>query len=249
MTSALDLDQWETLACPICRHPSFDPLFEKDGEPFVACRQCELILINPRPVMRCVLSTYNEDYSRHYMDKAAKKLRRCRRWVRRIQRNFVSHGRWLDVGCSAGFVVKAAHDGGFQAFGLDVEPSGIGYAREVFGLDGVACGMLEDQHYPDAHFQVISLYDVIEHVPDLNGLVAELKRLLDKNGVIEIRTPDAGHWRVPRDLSQWREIKPSEHLYYFTRRTLDALLRKHSLRIAARRLSLKPGLKVYIRHA
>lgn len=128
----------------------------------------------------------------------------CKSWQMRF-----AAGRWLDVGCSAGFVVKAATEVGFEAFGVDIEADGIAYGRDTLGLSRLACGVLEDQHYPAGHFDVISAYDVIEHVPDLNRFVAELARILAPGGVIDIGTPDIGHWRVPRELAQWNELKPS----------------------------------------
>ena len=245
----MSAQNWETISCPVCGGASFLALFEKHGEPFVRCAGCELVLINPRPRYNAVLETYDNAYTAGYTNKADKKRRRCRRWVARIQKRFAPVGRWLDIGCSAGFVVEAAERAGFDAFGIDVEAGAIAYAREQLGLAQVKQGSLEDQAYPDQHFNVISLYDVIEHVPDLNMLVATLKRLLHPAGVIEIRTPDVGHFRVPRDLSQWSEIKPSEHLYYFSRGTLARLLERHALSIVSKRWSTKPGLKIYVQHA
>ena len=109
--------------------------------------------------------------------------------------------------------------------------------------------MLEEPRFPDRHFQAISVYDVIEHVPDLNAFVCELERILAPGGVIDIGTPDIGHWRVPRDLAAWNEFKPSEHLYYFDRGTLARLLANHGLSIDRIRFALKPGLKVCARHS
>lgn len=239
--------QPQRITCPICGAGSSTELFRQDNEPFVRC-ECGLVFINPRPAIARVQQTYDSYYSGHYVAKADKKVRRAERWVRRIRQAYVSTGRWLDVGCSAGFVVKAASDQGFEAYGIDLEPAAVLHARESLGLSNVVCGVLEEQTFEPESFNVISLYDVIEHVPDLNATVAQLKALLHPRGVIEIRTPDVGHFRVPRDLSRWNEIKPSEHLYYFKHDTLARLLTKHGLNIVKKRISLKPGLKVYVQH-
>lgn len=205
------------------------------------------MLINPPPAADESAATYDADYSAGYIRKAGKKLKRCRGWVRRVQRRYVTTGTWLDVGCSAGFVVKAAADAGFEAHGVEVEPAAVRYGREVLGLDTLRCGYLEDQGYEPGQFDVISLYDVIEHVPDLNRLVAELYRLLRPGGIVEIRTPDVGHWGNPRDLSTWKEVKPSEHLYYFNSATLARLFALHGFVIAHRRLMFKPALDMFFR--
>jgi len=240
--------QWETIACPVCTGEKFIKLFEKQNEPFVKCLGCELVFINPRPIYDQVLETYDRDYSQAYANKAEKKLKRVRRWVKRIVKQYGNHGKWLDVGCSVGFVVKTAEEFGFEGYGIDVQSWGIEYGKNILGLQNLTCGTLEDQNYKDSYFNVISLYDVIEHVPDLNSLVLELKRILAPGGVIDIITPDLGHWRVPMELHEWSEIKPSEHLYYFSKSTLSQLLNRHNINIIEKRFSLKPSLKVFASH-
>jgi 2-polyprenyl-3-methyl-5-hydroxy-6-metoxy-1,4-benzoquinol methylase len=230
----------------VCDGADFRHLFDKAGEPFVRCIVCALTFINPRPPFASIRNHYDAAYSASYTRKAEAKIIRARKRVARIGRD---SGRWLDVGCSAGFVVKAATEAGFETFGVDIEADGIAYGRDTLGLSRLACGVLEEQRYPAAYFDVISVYDVIEHVPDLNRFVAELARILAPGGVIDIGTPDIGHWRVPRKLALWNELKPSEHLYYFNRRTLGRLLARHGLRIVRKRLAFKPGLKVLVTHA
>lgn len=239
---------WELISCPVCGGEDFTLLFRLQEENFVQCDNCGLILINPRPVYAQVLETYDAEYSRGYVKKIASKRRRAARNVRRIRR-WVREGRWLDVGCSAGFIIEAAQQMGFEGHGVDVESWGVRYAREQLGLTNARHGSLEAQAYPDGHFNVITAYEVIEHVPDLNAFVAELARILAPDGVMEIRTPDVGHWRTPRRLETWEAVLPSEHLYYFSHTTLIKLLARHGLVVAKRCLNLKPGIHIYVRHS
>lgn len=239
---------WETIACPVCGGATFTALFEKAGEPFVRCRGCALVLINPRRPFADIRAGYDAAYSAGYTRKAEKKLRRARRRVRRLVGEYALAGRWLDVGCSAGFVVRAAAEAGFEAHGVDIESAAIAYGREVLGLANLREGLLHEQAYADGCFDAISCYDVIEHVPDLHGFVAELARILAPGGVLDLGTPDLGHWRVPRALERWNELKPSEHLYYFDRHTLARVLEAHDLVVDRVRFALKPGLKVCVRH-
>jgi 2-polyprenyl-3-methyl-5-hydroxy-6-metoxy-1,4-benzoquinol methylase len=235
----------DPIDCPICGNREFEYLFMKRGERFVRCLQCTLMLINPPPDVSVTNSTYDQHYSQAYIDKARKKLKRCAGWVARMQRRFDGRGKWLDVGCSAGFVVKAATDAGFDAYGVELEPAAVTFARDTLGLEKVSRGLLEEQGYPSEGFDVVTLYDVIEHVPNLNRLMAEMHRILAPEGIIEIRTPNVSHWRTPRDLSRWKEVKPSEHLYYFNQQTLRLLFEKHGFRTRYQRKMFKPALDVY----
>ena len=240
---------FETIDCPVCAGHNFAPLFEQRGESFVRCTGCTLVLINPRPVFAAVAATYDQRYSQNYINKADKKLARSRRWVQRIARRFTPSGRWLDVGCSAGFVVAAAEEAGFEAFGVELESAAVEYGQRELGLVNLNHGTLEAQGYPARQFDVISLYDVIEHVPDLEATLRELARIIKPEGVIEIRTPDVGHWRTPKDLARWKEIKPSEHLYYFSRVTLERLFTRHGFTLADRRWMTKTALDCVFRRA
>lgn len=249
MNGPLASERFEAIPCPVCAGGEFTPLFEKAGEPFVRCASCALVLINPRPRFEALEHTYDARYSRGYIDKADKKLARCTRWVSRVARRLGHAGNWLDVGCSAGFVMAAAEAAGFKAWGVELEPAAVEFGRTELGLARIVCGTFEAQRYPDAFFDVVSMYDVIEHVPDLNATVAELARVLKPGGLIAIRTPDVSHWARPRELSHWKEIKPSEHLYYFSPETLTRLFANHGLRLVHRRLLFKAAIDAIYTHA
>ncbi len=233
---------WERIDCPVCGAAQFDHLFVAAGEPFTRCCCCKLVLINPRRSGSMLAATYDGAYSHRYIAKASKKRRRAARWVTRLQHSFGVKGRWLDVGCSAGFIVEAAQSHGFEAYGVELEPQAVTFAQRELGLSRVSQGSLEAQHYADCFFDVISVYDVIEHIPALNASVRELYRVAKPGGLVEIRTPDLGHWRTPHELARWREIKPSEHLYYFDHKTLARLFEKHGFALHQRRFMFKPAL-------
>ena len=241
------IEHWDKIACPVCDGTAFTSLFTKNNEPFVECQQCSLTLINPRPRYANILKGYTREYSQGYINKKAKKIRRAKRRIRKMKK-ILPEGRWLDIGCSAGFILSVAKAANYDTYGIEIDPLGVKHARETLGLENIFQGTFEEHRFEDNFFDIITMYDVIEHVQDLNEIVKELKRILSKNGVIEIWTPDIGHWRVPKSLIEWGDIKPSEHLYYFNKKTLSMLLRKHGLRIIRKRFSLKPGLQVFVTH-
>lgn len=241
------IEHWDKIACPVCDGKAFTSLFTKDEEPFVECQQCSLTMINPRPRYANILKGYTREYSQGYINKKDKKIRRAKRRVRKMKK-ILPEGRWLDIGCSAGFILSVAKSADYETYGIEIDPLGVKHAREILGLDNIFQGTFEEHHFDDNFFDIITMYDVIEHVQDLNEIINELKRILSKNGVIEIWTPDIGHWRVPKLLIEWEAIKPSEHLYYFNNKTLSMILHKHGLKIIRKRFSLKPGLQVFVTH-
>ena len=122
--------RWEQIDCPVCGSSAFEHLFKKRGEPFVRCKECGLVLINPRPVYtEHVVNTYDEDYSSHYMSKAKKKVRRFTKWVKRVQRFGKKKGRWLDVGCANGVFVREAIALGIDSEGIELSEVAADQAR------------------------------------------------------------------------------------------------------------------------
>ena len=234
--------------CPVCHSDSLYKLFSLREEQFVRCENCGLVHINPKPDSRVIKSTYSNGYSNSYEKKADKKLKRACRYVKRLRSKIKKEGRWLDVGCSAGFVVKASQEEGFESYGIDIDPDGIGYAKNRLNLKNVKLTTIENCGFEAASFDVISAYDVIEHVENLHTFTAQLKRLLAPGGFIDLITPNLNHWTVPNDLKKWKEIKPSEHLYYFDKRNLQSLLKNHDLKVLQTRFTLKATLKVLVTH-
>ena len=235
--------------CPLCRSHRLSKLFSLKKEQFVRCEDCGLVHINPKPDTKVIISTYQDGYSRSYEKKADKKTKRATRYVKRLRSKIKKTGRWLDVGCSAGFVVKASQDEGFESHGIDIDPNGIDYAKNRLNLTNVRQTTIENAGFEKASFDIISAYDVIEHVENLHTFTAQLKTLLAPGGLIDLITPNLSHWTVPNDLKRWKEIKPSEHLYYFNKRNLHSLLGRHNLKIIQTRFTLKATLKVVVTHA
>ena len=205
-------------------------------------------MINPRPSFEEIAAIYASDYSGRYIAKKASKARRARRRIAQMQK-YQSEGCWLDIGCSAGFILDAAQQAGYETYGVDLDPTGLKYARDNFGIEHLYEGPLESHHLAPGSFDVITLYDVIEHVLDLHSIVAELKRILAPAGTLEIWTPDVSHWSRTRPLDEWKAVMPYKHLYYFNAKTLRRLLATHDLKIVKQPFMLKAGLRVYVQHA
>lgn len=99
-----------------------------------------------------------------------------------------SKGRLLDIGCATGVFLDRARKRGYEPVGVDFSSELVDYARREFSLDA-RLGTLEDQAFPDAHFDVVTMLDVIEHIPRYEGLFPELRRVLKPGGLLLLRTP------------------------------------------------------------
>jgi SAM-dependent methyltransferase len=144
------------------------------------------------------------------------------RIVERVAR-FAEPGRWLDVGFGNGSLLFTAEEWGFEPCGLDLRPSSV----EALGRLGIEaqCADLTAFDAP-GRFSVVSLADVLEHMPFPREGIAAAHRLLGPDGVLFLSMPhyDCAAWRLLDAASAnpyWGEL---EHFHNFSRRRLYSLL-------------------------
>jgi len=207
----------------------------------VRCRQCGLVYLNPRPSPGEIGRYYPDDYEpftrpnrgrggrlarwsyTRYLDK------RCKVVMRRK-----SSGRLLDVGCATGEFLSRMREYGWQVQGVEPSSAAAETARQEYGLD-VFTGELTEARFPDRHFDVITLWDVLEHVRDPLAELAEINRTLKDDGLLVIELPNTGSFDATLFGPYWIGLDMPRHFYVFPPAPLEAILRQGGFQIIARR--------------
>ena len=149
-----------------------------------------------------------------------------------LQRHFGldSTSSLLDVGCSAGSFLAAANSAGFSAQGVELNPDTADLAR-ARGLN-VTTGTLSDVHEAAHSFDAITMWDIVEHVPDPIALLSQARELLSESGWLWLTTPNIdglfpqASLRVASSVGKWPHPEPPYHLMQFSEQTItDALHR------------------------
>lgn len=195
------------------------------------------------------LRTFYSAYHRNadYAAKGSSKLRRAGRRIARIARRAHHRGRprtFLDIGCSIGFACEAARRLGFDVTGTDLDPEAILEARQLFPEIRFTGQTLDALAAEGATFDVVYCAEVIEHVRNPAAFVRAAYAVTEPGGTLYLTTPDAGHWRVPRPIWTWEEVRPPEHICWFTKAALRALLRQAGFVEIRAPFRLKPGLRM-----
>jgi SAM-dependent methyltransferase len=128
-------------------------------------------------------------------------------------------GRLLDVGCGTGAFLSAARDAGYEVTGIDFAEDVVQFAGSRFGLDSVHAVSLESfaaQQDPGS-FDVITLFEVLEHQGDPTAFMASIKRLLRPQGFVVLSVPNRQGW--PPASHEWWDLPP----HHFTRWSALAL--------------------------
>ena len=192
-------------------------------ERLVRCRHCGLIYISPRPRRKLITGGYSSAEDEQYVSQEKGRLitfRNCLKTVKQLSPG----GRLLDIGAAAGMFVKVAQDAGYEACGVEPSVWMSNFAKERYGVT-VFPGVLEDARFDDASFDIVTMWDVLEHVPDPMATLREVKRILKPGGFLVVNYP-----RIDDPLAKifgrkWWFLL-SVHLFYFTPKTLLSYMEK-----------------------
>jgi 2-polyprenyl-3-methyl-5-hydroxy-6-metoxy-1,4-benzoquinol methylase len=209
----------------------------------VRCRQCGLVYTNPRLDKHDIVDTYEAVEDPLYLEEREGRVLTFERHLRPLGRLAgPPDGRpLLDVGCYTGIFIEIAARHGWDAWG--VEPSRWAVEQaQARGLH-VVQGTLETADLPEAYFDVVTMWDVIEHLTDPRAALQQVYRLLRSpepaegkpGGLMVVHTIDIESAFARLMGARWPWLMEM-HVYYFSRRTLRAMLEKCGFRV----LSDKP---------
>ena len=208
------------------------PSMTKDGYDLIRCPTCGLLFRNSLPSEHELRSLYSIDYFRDderstggYAD-----YLRDERLHRSLAAQRLAHlerrttGRaLLDVGCAAGFFVQEAIARGWDARGVDVSAPMVEFAAER----GLPVELGDLTTVPEGPFDVVTMWDYIEHSLDPAADVDRVARLLGQRGVIAISTGDIESAVARVSRGRWHLLTPRHHNYFFGRTTIRRLLQAH----------------------
>ncbi len=236
----------EEVPCGLCGSRQSEPYLKRkdlslflEGEfHLVRCLNCGLVYLNPRPANSSISEIYPDAYDQytpllqdeHSPLKKWERLYGLRKRMRPILKRKKS-GRLLDVGCATGDFLEAAQiTGDWDLYGVEISPYASAYARSRLGLP-VETGSVEALAYPDGFFDVVTLWNVIEHLPDLAGSLNSIHRLLKPDGILVFNTPNLDSLDAKFFGQYWIGYELPRHFYIFSRKTLRQALLKTGFEI------------------
>jgi len=210
--------------CPLCSSRSFDILLHSQQYSILQCKDCSFCFCNNYEQVnysnRIDLNPESQWRSTSQMKEYVNKFS-C--YARIVKKYLKKPENWLDVGANLGFGVIAARSLGFQASGIEPEHRIAELAREKYAID-IKEGYLKDSLNKGINFQVISYYDVIEHIDEPLTELKQAYSILKDDGFIVIKVPNS--YREIKRLKDKKETElfAPDHKNYFTYHTLKKLL-------------------------
>lgn len=225
----------EEASCLFC--PPGTPAKELFADPpfrVVRCRGCGLVFVTPRVAAADIAAVYGETYWRSprardfgfadYRADAPLWERTYRLRVKGLRGFAEPPGRVLDVGCAAGHFLAVMREQGFDVHGVELSGEMAAEAGRRLGAERVHVGTLEQAPFPERHFDVVSFWDVVEHLPQPIRALRRARELLKEDGLLVVETQNVESAFARLMGRRWHHFKQVEHLWHFSPATVARLL-------------------------
>ncbi|WP_411348129.1 methyltransferase domain-containing protein [Paenibacillus sp. WLX2291] len=237
-------------SCPVCNGKKYSMLHSIKGhEDFETnlyrCSDCATVFMNPQPTENYLEWFYNHIYySKVHREKMGwePELSNVNSAVLRVNEMRMDlvesfwnqtrfpRGRLLDVGCSTGNFIWEAQLRYWSVQGIEISEDAAERGRQDHDLD-ILTGELTDTIFEKDTFDIITAWDVIEHIPNPHHFMVNISRVLKKDGLFVANTPNVSSSASYYAGSQWRHLDPPLHVILYDHISLRVLLRQHNFEI------------------
>ncbi|TRX58673.1 class I SAM-dependent methyltransferase [Fulvivirga sp. M361] len=234
------LEQLEN--CPVCHDKQFhneltckDHTVSSENFVLVRCQKCSFLFTNPRPSSANIGNYYQSDNYVSHQNKANNlinliyKLSRHFTLINKVKliNKLQAVGKLLDVGCGTGHFLSYASKSNWHVQGIEPDIHARQNAEQL--TQSKIHSSLED--ITEEQFNVITLWHVLEHVPDLDGYILSITRLLTSDGTIIVAVPNHKSYDAQLYKEYWAGYDVPRHLYHFSQNTMKRLLSNYNLEI------------------
>ncbi|NDF97736.1 MAG: class I SAM-dependent methyltransferase [Chitinophagia bacterium] len=231
-------------SCPACGAAKLRPVFSvadhsvtKQFFELTECGECQLRFTQDAPTSEEAAPYYQfEDYISHTNTRKGI-VNLVYQWVRKftlyqkrklIEKNSgLTAGTLLDVGCGTGAFAAAMQTSGWQVTALEPDAGARRIALETFGVQATdSDGFFR---LPEGHYDVITLWHVLEHMHDLGAVMTQLRKLLKPTGTLFVAVPNYTSYDADVFEACWAAYDVPRHLYHFSPQAMRTLLSSHQL--------------------
>ncbi len=204
--------------CLVCEQSHLTKLIGYEKAFLVKCRDCRFVFSERIPSFEELDNHYKNYGSNFYCSELT--IKRYNEILDKME-PFRKTGRLLDIGCGIGFFLDEAKKRGWAVYGTEYSERLIGLLREK-GIT-IHEGQLNSENYEEGFFDVVTSFEVIEHINNPTSEVTEINKLIRKGGLVYLTTPNFNSLLRRKLKIQYNVINYPEHLSYYTPSTLTRL--------------------------
>jgi 2-polyprenyl-3-methyl-5-hydroxy-6-metoxy-1,4-benzoquinol methylase len=203
--------------CPACYSKRIKdkwPTYRNPGRKTILwCADCGFGWQHPLPIPSEIRDYYN-NYTPYNIHGANEKEESSIKRIGRINKLMPKRGRLLDVGSGLGYFLKVAQNDGWEVVGLEPQKSAALHCQNILKIN-VHNGSVQDLKNESESFDVVTLWDVWEHVHEPLVFLEQCINLVAPGGLLAMAVPNASGWPARMFKDQWRYVMKT-HLNYFT---------------------------------
>jgi len=226
----------DILKCNICGNTRGTLIITKNNYDIVKCSNCGLVYVNHSFSEQQLKNFYKEDYYSSkfdflYKNYFAEKEIRINNFTKELSSllKYTNRGKLLEIGCAAGFFLEVAKKY-FTVQGIELSEYSSGFAKNTMGLP-VNTGDLFSANFRSGDFDVVVMWDVIEHLKDPKSTLIEINKILKTGGILALSTGNINANIPKNNLSEWKMLMPPWHLFYFSKETINKILKESGFEI------------------
>jgi SAM-dependent methyltransferase len=216
--------------CPICGSDTSAPYLQAPDRfhlrntvySLMRCPSCSLVWLQDPPAPDDAHYHYGADYHKSIRMSGEEELAERWRAPRERVLRTVRGGALLDIGCSSGAFLRTLQGDGLQLFGIEISPDEARKAEMASGARVFAGGIL-DAPFANESFDIITCFDVLEHVYDLQKVVERVRQWLKPGGIFYVIVPNIDALEARMFQSYWYGLELPRHLYHFSPSSLARL--------------------------
>ena len=207
-------------SCLICNSTALKPLKDYQSTHLCKCKSCGFVFAQAIPTME-ELEKHYEGYSRNdYLSPVT--IKRYNELLDYFEQ-FRKTGKLIDVGCGIGYFLEEAKKRGWEVYGTEYTEEAI----QICEGKGITMkkGKLNPTDFEAESFDVITNFEVIEHINNPQEEIQNFNQILRKGGLVYITTPNWNALLRYRLKAAYNVIVYPEHLSYYTPRTIKKLFK------------------------
>lgn len=230
------------VSCPLCEEKNYKEIYKERGVlGIVKCLSCGLIYVNPR--LKEPHKVYWGDQRKYFEEarlifEGKARHHRDSNYLKDLKTiyKYKPSGNFLDIGTNMGFFLRNAHGWKWNLYGVEPSPSLAEIARDSFNLN-VKTAFLEEAGFNVSFFDVITMTDVFEHLPNPGKTLVEIHRIMKSDGILFIKVPNGlfnlFKYHCARMMKRLRNLDifdSYEHVVHYSQKTLQMMLKKYGFK-------------------
>lgn len=214
-------------SCIVCGSSNIQPLKGYEVHTMVKCADCCMVFIQKIPTLQDLENHYkNYSYNKEVFVSPVT-IKRYNELLDEFEK-YRQTGAMLDVGCGVGLFLAVAKQRGWEVYGTEYSEKAVSICEEK-GIS-MKLGKLDASAFRGKQFDIVTSFEVIEHINNPNEELTEINKLLRKGGLFYCTTPNFNSLGRYYTGAHYNIISYPEHLSYYTPYSINFLARKHGFK-------------------